>query len=247
MPSRAIRLPSAGSRRSTRPTRSSAIPPSASSTTSSVRTGRRSARPARRERTARPFDGFGGGNVRYEFRTADAGEFSDFFRVFFGEGMGANGTRPTTGRGSPAPGGAMGFDDILAGMGIDLGERGPPAGTGPAAGTLRPAGTPPEPRSRLDPLQARATPAGPRGHRRDHPRRGLPRDDPPGRGRGQAPRDQDPEGCRERDPHQADRARTRWRRPHRRRPRAARRPIHPPRRGPRTRPPADPRGSAPRR
>ena len=68
-----------------------------------------------------PFDGFGGGggNVRYEFRTADAGEFSDFFRVFFGEDGMSGGTRPTTGRGSPAPGGAMGFDDILAGMGID--------------------------------------------------------------------------------------------------------------------------------
>ena len=68
---------------------------------------------------ASPFDGFGGGNVRYEFRTADAGEFSDFFRVFFGEEVAANGTRATTGRGSPPPRGAMGFDDILAGMGID--------------------------------------------------------------------------------------------------------------------------------
>ena len=33
----------------------------------------------------------------------------DFFRVFFGEGMGANGTRPTTGRGSPAPSGGDGL------------------------------------------------------------------------------------------------------------------------------------------
>src|SRR5437762_10577048 len=35
-----------------------------------------------------PFAGFGGpgGNVRYEFRTTgEPGEFSDFFRVFFGE------------------------------------------------------------------------------------------------------------------------------------------------------------------
>jgi len=77
-----------------------------------------------------PFDGSAGGNVRYEFRTADAGEFSDFFRVFFGEGMTGNGTRPTTGRGSPAPGGAMGFDDILAGMGIDLRGAGTTSGTG---------------------------------------------------------------------------------------------------------------------
>src|SRR5215212_2653036 len=41
------------------------------------------------------FEGFGrgpggGGNVRYEFRTSgDAGEFSDFFRVFFGDDGGA--------------------------------------------------------------------------------------------------------------------------------------------------------------
>jgi curved DNA-binding protein len=81
-----------------------------------------------------PFDGYGGGNVRYEFRTADAGEFSDFFRVFFGEDVAANGTRPTTGRGSPAPGGAMGFDDILAGMGIDLGGAGAAGRAGPAGG-----------------------------------------------------------------------------------------------------------------
>jgi curved DNA-binding protein len=81
-----------------------------------------------------PFDGSAGGNVRYEFRTADAGEFSDFFRVFFGEGMPGNGTRPTTGRGSPAPGGAMGFDDILAGMGIDLRGAGGAGGAGSAGG-----------------------------------------------------------------------------------------------------------------
>ena len=96
---------------------------------------------------ANPFDGFGGGNVRYEFRTADAGEFSDFFRVFFGEGMTGNGTRPTTGRGSPAPGGAMGFEDILAGMGIDprtTGGSGATGAAGPAASARsRPAPRPP--------------------------------------------------------------------------------------------------------
>src|SRR6476469_10096798 len=149
-----------------------------------------------------PFDGFGGGNVRYEFRTADAGEFSDFFRVFFGEGMTGNGTRPTTGRGSPAPGGAMGFEDILAGMGIDLRGTGATRGTGHGGAHAPNSGHAPTGSTR-----SRPAPARPRGHGRDHPRRGRPRDDPPGRGRRQAPRDQDPEGCRDRDPHQADRAR----------------------------------------
>ena len=71
-----------------------------------------------------PF-GFGGagpagGNVRYEFRTAgDAGEFSDFFRVFFGQDAApATGAGQPPGRGTRATGG-MGFEDILAGMGID--------------------------------------------------------------------------------------------------------------------------------
>jgi curved DNA-binding protein len=65
-----------------------------------------------------------GGNVRYEFRTSgDPGEFSDFFRVFFGQDVaGAPGaTRAAgqpSGRGTRASGG-MGFEDILAGMGID--------------------------------------------------------------------------------------------------------------------------------
>ncbi len=95
-----------------------------------------------------PFDGFAGGNVRYEFRTADAGEFSDFFRVFFGEGMGANGTRPTTGRGSPAPGGAMGFDDILAGMGIDTRGAAAPSGHGAAGGAAATGATRSKPAAR---------------------------------------------------------------------------------------------------
>jgi curved DNA-binding protein len=78
------------------------------------------------------FGGPGAGNVRYEFHTTgDPGEFSDFFRVFFGQdaatGAGATsgpgrGTRPTTG---------MGFEDILAGMGLS----GQPAGSGRVAGS----------------------------------------------------------------------------------------------------------------
>ncbi|HEY2888791.1 MAG TPA: J domain-containing protein [Candidatus Limnocylindrales bacterium] len=69
-----------------------------------------------------PFGGFGGspgsgGNVRYEFHTADAGEFSDFFRMFFGNE--APGPSPASGGRGSRPTGGIGFEDILAGMGID--------------------------------------------------------------------------------------------------------------------------------
>jgi curved DNA-binding protein len=64
--------------------------------------------------------------------------------------MGPNGTRPTTGRGSPAPGGAMGFEDILAGLGIDTRASAAPSGHGPTGGAAatgatrsRPAARPP--------------------------------------------------------------------------------------------------------
>jgi curved DNA-binding protein len=84
-----------------------------------------------------PFAGFGGGggNVRYEFRTANAedlGGFSDFFRMMFGGGSGG-----ATG-GSARAGGrttTRGFDDILSEMGID-GDSvvgGPRAGAGRTA------------------------------------------------------------------------------------------------------------------
>ncbi|MEX1170000.1 MAG: J domain-containing protein [Chloroflexota bacterium] len=68
-----------------------------------------------------PFAGFGGpgGNVRYEFHTTgDAGEFSDFFRVFFGDeaqGGPAAGAGPRRGT---RPTGGPGFEEILAGMGM---------------------------------------------------------------------------------------------------------------------------------
>jgi len=69
------------------------------------------------------FAGFGGapgGNVRYEFHsTGDAGEFSDFFRMFFGDDMTGGtpgGTTRTSNR--TRTGAAPGFEDILAGMGI---------------------------------------------------------------------------------------------------------------------------------
>ncbi|MDO8485887.1 MAG: J domain-containing protein [Candidatus Limnocylindrales bacterium] len=87
-----------------------------------------------------PFTGFGGpgGNVRYEFHTtAGPGEFSDFFRVFFGQDAdsspigGASGPRRGT-----RPSGGPGFEDILAGMGLGSHGSGPTAG-GAAAGRTR--------------------------------------------------------------------------------------------------------------
>ena len=89
------------------------------------------------------FGGFGsgaGGNVRYEFRNAgEAGEFSDFFRVFFGEdAASAGGTGGRGSTGGQRTTGAMGFEDILAGMG--LGGRG---GSSPGAARTTPA--PPAP------------------------------------------------------------------------------------------------------
>ncbi len=76
-----------------------------------------------------PFGAYGGGpggNVRYEFRTSgDPGEFSDFFRVFFGEETA--GPSPASGGRGSRPTGGLGFDDILAGMGIDGRSTGPAA------------------------------------------------------------------------------------------------------------------------
>jgi curved DNA-binding protein len=90
------------------------------------------------------FGGGPGGNVRYEFRTAgDAEGFSDFFRVFFGEqaspsGGAAAGTKGSAGSGTRTQG-AMGFEDILAGMGIS----GHPGGaTGVRGGRPAPAALP---------------------------------------------------------------------------------------------------------
>jgi DnaJ-class molecular chaperone len=96
-----------------------------------------------------PFAGFGGtgarggrgGNVRYEFRTSgDAGEFSDFFRVFFGGEDGGAGTFAEAGRarGSGAAGGPD-LEDILAGMGLD--RQASARGSGRASGSGRTSGT----------------------------------------------------------------------------------------------------------
>jgi curved DNA-binding protein len=70
------------------------------------------------------FAGFGtggqGGNVRYEFRSAgDPGEFSDFFRMFFG-GEGGLGDIASARSGAGRGGGSAGtidLEDFLAGMG----------------------------------------------------------------------------------------------------------------------------------
>ncbi len=132
----------------------------------------------------------------------DPGEFSDFFNAFFGgasEPLG--GTGP--GRGRRPTGGP----DV----------RGHPGWPGPRRrrhdrdldGHDRPGWRTADPG---------ASPAGRRGGRRDRPRRGLPRHDPPGRDRRQATRGHDPAGRRHRDPDPADRQGARWRRPARRGP-----------------------------
>ena len=145
-PSPATPPPSGGSRRSTRPTRSSATRRSASSTTSSAPTGRRSARArAGRRRTpgGGPFAGFGGpgGNVRYEFHTTgDPGEFSDFFRVFFGEDAGGEVH-------AGVPGRAAGPVRRRSGLRGDPGRDGSRRrrGSGPPAAAARPARPQPRP------------------------------------------------------------------------------------------------------
>jgi DnaJ-class molecular chaperone len=86
-------------------------------------------------------DSAGGGGVRYEFRTAgggDAGGFSDFFRVFFGEDAAPGTGRTTTRRaGAPGGGGGASFEDILADMGLNQ-----PGATGPGGPRMAPGARP---------------------------------------------------------------------------------------------------------
>jgi curved DNA-binding protein len=89
--------------------------------------------------------GFGGqgGNVHYEFRTSGGGggggDFSDFFRVFFGDEEPVV-SGPTGGRGS-RPTGGLSFEDILGQMGLDT-DGGIRGGAGRAGGAgTRTAGT----------------------------------------------------------------------------------------------------------
>ncbi len=92
-----------------------------------------------------PTGGFGrtnpmGGrtNVRYEFRTSGGGEFSDFFRTFFGQE-----TEPAAGgvRGRTATAGPS-FDDILSEMGLNEAspDRGGTAGASTGNGSRRTVG-----------------------------------------------------------------------------------------------------------
>jgi curved DNA-binding protein len=96
-----------------------------------------------------PFAGFGGrgGNVRYEFRTTgDPGEFSDFFRVFFGGDAGGDVFETTTrpGAAGRSGGGGSNLDEILAGLGMSgqgVGGHGPAMGStgrGRSARSARP-------------------------------------------------------------------------------------------------------------
>ena len=78
---------------------------------------------------AGPFGAPGPGGVRYEFRTsADAGEFSDFFNLFFSGNAAPAGGPTAPGRGRRATGGAT-FEDILSGMGLDGDGAGRPPAT----------------------------------------------------------------------------------------------------------------------
>jgi DnaJ-class molecular chaperone len=98
-----------------------------------------------------PFAGFGGaagraggaggtGGVRYEFRTSGGagGDFSDFFRVFFGdeaEPVGAAAGRSARRGAGPT------FEDILSGMGLNAAGATGRSATGGGAGGGRTGGT----------------------------------------------------------------------------------------------------------
>ena len=89
--------------------------------------------------------GPGGGNVRYEFRTADAGGFSDFFRMFFGSaaaGQPQDAATRNEGARRRAAGGATGpsFEDLLGEMDFDAGDGAFGSATGGGAGRGRSAG-----------------------------------------------------------------------------------------------------------
>jgi curved DNA-binding protein len=83
-----------------------------------------------------------GGNVRYEFRSADAGGFSDFFRMFFGSAAAgqpqdANSRNEGARRRATAGSAGPSFEELLGEMNLDAtegGHRG--AATGRARGSV---------------------------------------------------------------------------------------------------------------
>lgn len=88
-----------------------------------------------------------GGNVRYEFHTTgDDADFSDFFRMMFGEDA-APGPANTGGGGRAGSSRRGGLDDILSGMGFGRGG----GGSGSAAGS----GARPQPQA-IAPVEATA-------------------------------------------------------------------------------------------
>ena len=140
------------------------------------------------------------GNVRYEFHTTgDAGEFSDFFNAFFaGDSEPLEHARP---RPASRPAARPSRTSSPGWASVPTAARATTRGRRHDHGTAAPTAT----RVR-------------RGHGRDHARGGLPRHEPPRRGRGQAPRGHDPARRRHRHPHPIDRQGARRRRPARRRP-----------------------------
>jgi len=96
------------------------------------------------------FGGTGGGNVRYEFRTTgDAGQFSDFFRMMFGEDTAGGAASPRRGgrvgtASGARSGGAASLEDLLAGMGVgggtsrDIGRAGRAGSTHASSGVFPP-------------------------------------------------------------------------------------------------------------
>jgi hypothetical protein len=157
-----------------------------------------------------------GGNVRYEFRTAgtgDAGEFSDFFRTFF------SGGRTPAGRASPGRRSRPRAEPASRTSSRAWASSDGGAGNG-RRGVRR---------------RTRGGPAPPPRRSRDHARGGLPRHDPPDRGRRQALEVTIPRGV---TPAAAIRLTGKapgGRRPRRRDPRPSAPRLHPPRRGPRAR------------
>ena len=106
------------------------------------------------------------------------GDFSDFFQAFF-----AGASEPV----APAPGAAVGRPAARRSR-----------TSSPGWVSIRKAASAPAARSPRRQTDRRSSPPQRRGRRRDHARRGIPRHDPPGRGRRQASRGHDPEGRRQR-------------------------------------------------